>query len=125
MTKLSTQLTPRTDVWDWQLDASCRDVETDLFFARDGEKPAARRWREQAAKRICGMCPVLTHCRRHAITVGEPFGVWGGTTESDRHYNTIDRAPTRPHNCRDRTAPTRRLTLSRTHPRPGRRTDQP
>lgn len=34
-TTLSTHLyAPRTDLWDWQLRATCRQVETDLFFPR-------------------------------------------------------------------------------------------
>jgi WhiB family redox-sensing transcriptional regulator len=28
--------------------------------------------------------PVLEECRRHALTVQEPYGVWGGQTETER-----------------------------------------
>jgi WhiB family redox-sensing transcriptional regulator len=27
---------------------------------------------------------VIEQCRRHALTVREPYGVWGGLTEDDR-----------------------------------------
>lgn len=79
---LSTHLyAQRTDLWDWQLRATCRQVETDLFFPQEGETHHGRRGRERAAKRFCRTCPVLAQCRTHALVVGEPFGIWGGTTE--------------------------------------------
>jgi WhiB family redox-sensing transcriptional regulator len=40
------------------------------------------------AKSLCGTCPVQPECRQHALSVGEPYGVWGGTTESERD-NTV------------------------------------
>jgi WhiB family transcriptional regulator, redox-sensing transcriptional regulator len=27
---------------------------------------------------------VIDQCRRHALTVREPYGVWGGLSEDDR-----------------------------------------
>jgi WhiB family transcriptional regulator, redox-sensing transcriptional regulator len=30
---------------------------------------------------------VIEQCRRHALTVREPYGVWGGLTEDER--NTV------------------------------------
>ena len=66
------------------MDGSCRTADPRLFFHPEGERGPARRDRDAAAKAICGGCPVLQECRRHALTVREPYGVWGGLTEDDR-----------------------------------------
>ncbi len=29
-------------------------------------------------------CPVIQQCRSHALSVREPYGVWGGLTEDER-----------------------------------------
>ncbi|MGW4336382.1 WhiB family transcriptional regulator [Rhodococcus koreensis] len=75
---------PRTDQWDWQLQARCRYLDPDVFFARDNETKPARIRRERAAREICDECPVQVMCRDYALSVGEPYGVWGGTSEADR-----------------------------------------
>ena len=36
------------------------------------------------AIQICSNCPVQPACLRLALDRGEEFGVWGGTTPSDR-----------------------------------------
>jgi WhiB family redox-sensing transcriptional regulator len=36
------------------------------------------------AKQMCRQCPVITQCRIHALRVGEPYGIWGGLSETDR-----------------------------------------
>ncbi|MGO4205435.1 WhiB family transcriptional regulator [Rhodococcus sp. TAF43] len=33
---------------------------------------------------ICMTCPVLTPCRSHALHGPERFGIWGGTTPTER-----------------------------------------
>lgn len=71
--------------WDWQLEAACRETENSLFFHPTGERGSAHRAREEAAKAVCAGCPVLTECRRHALATREPFGVWGGLSEEERH----------------------------------------
>ena len=44
----------------------------------------ARAQRELRAKQLCRACPVITQCRTHALTVGEPTGSGGGLSESER-----------------------------------------
>ncbi|HEX7662556.1 MAG TPA: WhiB family transcriptional regulator, partial [Pseudonocardiaceae bacterium] len=44
----------------------------------------ARARREARAKAICQSCPVLELCRQHALAVQEPYGIWGGLSESER-----------------------------------------
>lgn len=72
------------DFWAWRMHAACRDYDSELFFPPDGERPAARRQRERAAKRICADCPVRPECAAFALANYEPFGVWGGLSERDR-----------------------------------------
>lgn len=75
---------PNTDHWDWQMRAQCRGVDSSVFFSPDGERGRARSEREQRAKLLCRDCPVLNICREHALSLAEPFGVWGGLSEAER-----------------------------------------
>jgi WhiB family transcriptional regulator, redox-sensing transcriptional regulator len=75
---------PVADVWEWQLAGACRGTDPEAFFHPDGERGSTRLARERAAKAICAGCPVLITCARHALTVREPYGVWGGLSEDDR-----------------------------------------
>ena len=84
MAEISRLPGPNADLWDWQLDAACRDVPSEQFFHPENERGAARRNRELAAKALCASCPVLLACRAHALKVREPYGVWGGLSEDDR-----------------------------------------
>ncbi|MFG2291859.1 WhiB family transcriptional regulator [Streptomyces sp. NPDC048603] len=70
--------------WLWQEDAACRNLGTERFFHPVGERGEARSARDQAAKEVCALCPVQVQCLRHALRVGEPYGVWGGLTETER-----------------------------------------
>ena len=75
---------PNADVWNWQIHGSCRGEDSSVFFNPDGERGRARSRRENHAKAICATCPVLDECRQHALAVGEPYGIWGGLSESER-----------------------------------------
>ena len=75
---------PNADVWDWQLEGSCRGMDSAFFFHPDGERGPARARREARAKAVCQACPVLELCRQHALAVQEPYGIWGGLSESER-----------------------------------------
>ena len=70
--------------WEWQLRGSCRGADSALFFHTDNERGSARERRESRAKAICQTCPVLAQCRTHAMTVQEPYGIWGGLGEIER-----------------------------------------
>jgi WhiB family transcriptional regulator, redox-sensing transcriptional regulator len=84
MAEISRLPGPVADIWEWQLKGSCRDADPRLFFHPEGERGPARRERDAAARAVCSTCPVLEQCREHALTVREPYGVWGGLTEDDR-----------------------------------------
>ena len=49
----------------------CRQHPADLWFA---ELPAD----VEAAKALCGDCPIREMCLQQALERGEPWGVWGG-----------------------------------------------
>jgi WhiB family transcriptional regulator, redox-sensing transcriptional regulator len=62
----------------WTARALCAETMPDEFFPSQGESP-------KRAKLICGQCPVTTECLTYALDNREPFGVWGGATERERH----------------------------------------
>jgi|GEM_PF-1609025 len=84
MANLSRLPMPVWQEWEWQLQGSCREADPELFFSPDSERGAKRRAREEVAKSYCARCPVLEHCRAHALAVREPYGVWGGLTPAER-----------------------------------------
>jgi WhiB family transcriptional regulator, redox-sensing transcriptional regulator len=75
---------PVTETWEWQMRGACRGMDSAFFFHPEGERGPARANREARAKQVCLRCPVLEQCRRHALAVHEPYGVWGGLSESER-----------------------------------------
>jgi WhiB family transcriptional regulator, redox-sensing transcriptional regulator len=68
----------------WQTQAGCRRSEPAWFFATDTERASVRASREAKAKAVCLQCPVLQQCRAYALTVQEPWGIWGALTEDER-----------------------------------------
>ena len=75
---------PVTTIWDWQMRAACRNLDSSMFFHPENERGPAKADRDRRAKVICGACPVIESCRRHALAVREPYGVWGGLTVTER-----------------------------------------
>src|ERR1041384_4592227 len=53
---------PNADVWDWQLEGSCRGMDSAFFFHPDGERGPARARREARAKAVCQSCPGPEPC---------------------------------------------------------------
>lgn len=66
----------------------CTGVDTDLFFPTPGTSAAD-------AKSVCALCPVRSECLQYALDVPQ-YGVWGGTTTSERAE--IAREMARPYN---------------------------
>mgnify|MGYP001024813805 CR=1 FL=1 len=91
MAHRSNPLGPVADLWEWQYEGSCRETGSESFYHPDGERGAARRLRDAAAKEICASCPVIDACREHALAIREPFGVWGGMTEDERSLVLAER----------------------------------
>ena len=84
MTSLSALPKPMPGTKRWQLSGSCREHDSALFFNPEGERGPNRDRRDDAAKGICLGCPVLRQCREHALSINEPYGVWGGMSRADR-----------------------------------------
>jgi WhiB family redox-sensing transcriptional regulator len=57
--------------------AVCAEVDPEMFFPDKGQSP-------RAAKKICLGCESRTQCLEWALSRGEEFGVWGGTTPTER-----------------------------------------
>ena len=82
---------PNADIWDWQMHGLCRGVDSSMFFHPDGERGRARAQRETRATEMCRRCPVLAQCRNHALSVSEPYGIWGGMSETEREMHARHR----------------------------------
>lgn len=76
--------------YDWRDDAACRQYDPEMWFPVGSS--AAAREQEDAAKRICGGCPVRSECLDWAIESGQSSGVWGGLSEDERRRVSGDRS---------------------------------
>src|SRR6516164_7059749 len=68
---------------DWRAQAACRGA-SNLFYKSDLESRLGTDHRVSRAKTVCTRCPVRPQCAAYALRVGEPHGIWGGFTESER-----------------------------------------
>ena len=70
---------------NWRDRAECAKPEHDTapWWPVGDSGPALLQIQE--AKDVCNYrCPVVQQCAAYALRVGEPYGVWGGLSESDR-----------------------------------------
>jgi WhiB family transcriptional regulator, redox-sensing transcriptional regulator len=74
---------PRRDVREWRAYAACGGV-ANLFYKSDFDSDEQTRHRVTEAKAVCKRCPVRPQCAAHALAAPEPYGIWGGFTESER-----------------------------------------
>ncbi len=72
------------EIYEWQYEGACVGMESSAFFSPDAERGQAKLLREERAKQVCAGCPVKQQCREHALSVREPYGVWGGMTREER-----------------------------------------
>jgi WhiB family redox-sensing transcriptional regulator len=84
MNMQGSQPRPIIEEWEWQYQAACKGLATDIFFYSDRERGPKRAKREKIAKAICATCPVIKECRDQALRLAEPFGIWGGLTQEER-----------------------------------------
>ena len=74
----------------WQDHAACRDAPSWVMFPARGESL-------DPARAYCAACPVRAECLDWALTTGQTYGVWGGTSERERRRMrrgmTIHRQP--------------------------------
>ena len=71
----------------WRLRAACAGRSPNLWFPEGGGHSRAT----QEALAICRTCPVLMDCAEHALAEPELYGIWGGTTETQRKNLTLVR----------------------------------
>ena len=65
----------------WMARGACHGIDPELFFpisATGRSTPQIN-----AAKAVCGRCPVREDCLSYALRV-MPDGIWGGTTREER-----------------------------------------
>jgi WhiB family transcriptional regulator, redox-sensing transcriptional regulator len=90
MSKGETRQRQRSGTWEWQLLARCRGADPSMFFHGDGERGLSRQRRERKAKQFCAPCPVRIQCLLYSLRFHEPYGVWGGVAERERHRMLAD-----------------------------------
>jgi len=79
----------------WQANGLCRGNHSYLFFPPSNvERKEERERREHKAKAICAVCPVKVDCLEFALEIREPYGIWGGMTETERRQTLSRRAAT-------------------------------
>ena len=61
---------------EWMRDGACRGGSVDVWFP---EQPDFRDARE-----VCRRCRVRVECLDYAVRRPEVFGVWGGTSPTER-----------------------------------------
>jgi WhiB family redox-sensing transcriptional regulator len=77
----------------WQARGLCRGNHSHLFFPPSTvERKEERERREKKAKAICHVCPVKVDCLEFALEIREPYGIWGGLTETERRQVLARRA---------------------------------
>lgn len=71
----------------WQPTALCSGNHSHLFFPPSTqERKDERQRREIRAKAVCQVCPVVLECQDYSMTIKEPYGIWGGMTETERRH---------------------------------------
>lgn len=76
---------------EWSNRAACLTAEPEQFFPVGTGGASLRE--TDAAKAVCGRCPVIGECRDYALSTRQPFGVWGGLDEEERRALVAGRAP--------------------------------
>jgi WhiB family redox-sensing transcriptional regulator len=69
------------DTQPWMADALCAQTDPELFFPIQGAS-------NRAALKVCAHCPVTKICLTYALDHAEAFGIWGGTTWTQRRRLT-------------------------------------
>ena len=62
---------------EWQKEAVCAQTDPEIFY------PEGNTTTKQA-KAICKTCPVSLECLEYALKRTEVYGIWGGTTATER-----------------------------------------
>jgi WhiB family transcriptional regulator, redox-sensing transcriptional regulator len=66
-----------TEDESWQDLALCSQADPEAFFPEKGGST-------REAKAVCRRCEVQAECLAYALEHDERFGIWGGTSETER-----------------------------------------
>ncbi|MGC5627689.1 WhiB family transcriptional regulator [Georgenia sp. Z1344] len=67
---------------NWRVQGACTDLPTDDFFPEGQGKAVDAQ--VARAKAVCASCPVAEMCLEFSLRTNQPFGIFGGTTPSER-----------------------------------------
>lgn len=67
---------------NWRVRGSCIGADTEDFFPEGQGKAVDAQIAR--AKAICAECPVAQACLEFSLRTNQPFGIFGGTTPSER-----------------------------------------
>jgi WhiB family redox-sensing transcriptional regulator len=67
----------------WRHRGACNRMSPELFYISSDTNPQHARNQNQSAREVCGSCDVRDECFDWGIK-HEKYGVWGGTSESER-----------------------------------------
>lgn len=73
------------DAETWKADAICNQTDPEAFFPEKGNS-------SRAAKVVCRGCPVRDECLEYALDHDERFGIYGGTSPTERRQLRAGRA---------------------------------
>jgi WhiB family redox-sensing transcriptional regulator len=59
----------------------CATTDPEMYFPPKGLQASIE---IRMAKTLCEGCPVKAECLTYALTAGEIYGIWGGTTANER-----------------------------------------
>ena len=75
---------PRPDKWEWQLRAACRRYGFIAVLPSVQRADAGSSTSDRRRQSDLRCLPAVDDCRTHALSVQEPYGIWGGLSENDR-----------------------------------------
>ncbi|WP_211589660.1 WhiB family transcriptional regulator [Microbispora sp. H11081] len=81
-----------------QAGPACTMADAELFTGPDvfePERAGVRRYRENAAKRVCRSCPARPECLAYALALRPGEGVWAGLTSDEVRALSLVPADTR------------------------------
>ena len=70
----------------------CRDMDPDLWFPEFDERTTEYADQAKQAVAICNVCPVKDECLAYGLK-HEDYGIWGGTTPSQRREMRKNESP--------------------------------
>ena len=77
---------------DWQLNAACRGLDTELFYPEADVRRHGTAIQTRYIARVCGDCDVADQCLEFALNHHETNGIWGGRNFTTREMRKFSAA---------------------------------